>query len=273
VVAGAVVYALDGVTLHALDASSGTELWDLDVGSSGGSPALFGGDLLVTGPTSLIAVDVSGGRGFVDWTFTEPDQTDGGRLFLEAAADDGTVLTVEPVDRLTEGSGALVALDAVSGEERWRVTDVDGEAVAVPVAVADGVAYAGGKEGSLWALDASTGEVTWTTDTGAEVTSAPAVAGGLVIVGNDDGDVVAFDAVAGVERWRFTTDDVVAAAPSVSGDTVIVSSYDGHTYGLDLATGEELWDIKTGRETDGAPSIVDGDVYLTAGQDVIAYGP
>ena len=72
VVAGGVVYALDGVTLHALDASTGAELWNLGIGSSGGSPALAGSHLLVSGPTSLIAVDVGGARGFVDWTFTEP---------------------------------------------------------------------------------------------------------------------------------------------------------------------------------------------------------
>jgi hypothetical protein len=49
--------------------------------------------------------------------------------------------------------------------------------------------------------------------------------------------------------------------------------YHAHASALDFAVGEARSDVKTGRETDGAPSIVDGTVYLTAGQDVIAYGP
>jgi outer membrane protein assembly factor BamB len=272
VVADASVYAVDGVQLHALDAATGVERWSMAL-VSGGSAALVGSDLFVSGPGSLSAVNVGGARGFVRWTFNEPSLADVAVDLLDPAVSGGSVFVIEPASRLVEGSGALVALDAATGAEQWRVTDVDGERFAAAAAAADGVVYAGGADGSLWAFDAVTGDLRWAADTGAEVTSAPAVADGLVVVGNDDGDVVAVDVATGAERWRMTTDDVVVAAPSVTGDAVLVASYDGHTYALDASTGDALWDVRTGRETDGPPSIIDGSVFVTAGQDVIAYGP
>ena len=59
----------------------------------------------------------------------------------------------------------------------------------------DGVVYVTSNDvnGSLWALQASTGTVLWRDTTGGHMTwSSPAVANGVVYVGSDDGNVYAF---------------------------------------------------------------------------------
>ncbi len=151
---------------------------------------------------------------------------------------------------------------------RWGATS---RAAAV---AGDGVVYAGGTDGSLWAFDAATGDVRWTADTGAEVTSAPAVADGLVVVGNDDGDVVAVDARDG----RGTlADDHRRCRRRGARRSPAMWCWSRRTMATPTRwmqrLGDELWDVRTGRETDGPPSIIDGSVFVTAGQDVIAYGP
>ena len=272
-VADGVVYSLDGVQLHALDATSGTELWTVTVENSGGGPTLAGSTLFASGWGILASVDVGGGRGVVNWTYTDQPLLDAGVTLLDAAVAGGSVLVVGPLSDGVDGSGTLITLDGNTGAELWRVSDVDSQPVGTSVAVADGVAYVGGTGGSLGAYDAATGAVRWTADTGATVTSAPAIGGGLVIVGNADGDVVAVDAASGTERWRYAAKDVVAAAPSIVGDTVVVASSGGHVDSLDLASGQELWTVTAGGRPGGPPSVADGVVYVTAGQDVVAYGP
>ena len=270
-VAGGVVYNLDGVQLHALDRASGTELWTVTIENSGGGPTLAGNALLASGWGTVTSVDIGGGRGVARWTFTDQPLLDAGVAILDPAVAGGSVLAVEPWSA-GAGSPALISLDGTTGTEQWRADEIEGQLIVAPVAVADGVAYAGGAEGSLGAFDITTGDLLWAADTGATVTSAPAIGGGLVIVGNTDGDVVAIDVATGAERWRYSAADVVAAAPSIAGDIVVLASQDGQVHGLDLASGQELWSVASGGAPGGAPSVVDGAVYVTAGQDVVAYG-
>jgi outer membrane protein assembly factor BamB len=262
-----VVIVGDGQFVYGVDADSGAERWNAPL-PSGGAPALSGTDVLLSGPGTLAAVDVGGARGFVGWTYTPPDGGDAPGQLTDPAAGDGIVAVVVPPNRFAMESGYLVALAPGDGSERWRFAP--DEAVVAGPSIVAGIVYAGGDDGTLWALAATTGDVVWESATGVEMTSTAAVGGGLVVAGNDDGEVVAVDGETGEERWRFETDDVVAAQPSIAGDLVVIASYDGRLYGLDLATGEERWQYRTGRETDGAATIVDGVVFVGAGQAVLA---
>ena len=70
--------------------------------------------------------------------------------------------------------GLLLAVDAASGEERWRVELGPGSVANLPLpAVADGVVYAGGGEGILLAVDAASGQERWRLAVGGEAIGAP----------------------------------------------------------------------------------------------------
>jgi outer membrane protein assembly factor BamB len=84
--------------------------------------------------------------------------------------------------------GILYALDAATGEERWRfATDV--VFTSSPAVSQETVFAASGQ--SLYALDAGTGIERWRFETSDVLASSPAIAGGLVYIGSWDGAVYA----------------------------------------------------------------------------------
>ena len=104
---------------------------------------------------------------------------------------DGVVFVEAMGDIANDLIADLLAIDAATGEARWRVTLAEHRALSSP-AVVDGVAYfATGAVGLVYALDAATGAERWHVNQVAitEV-AAPAVADGVVYVGNNLGDLL-----------------------------------------------------------------------------------
>jgi outer membrane protein assembly factor BamB len=94
----------------------------------------------------------------------------------------------------------LYALDATTGEERWRFQT--GDTVWSSPAVANGVVYVGSFDGNLYALDAATGQERWRLRIVEDATPgedsrdsesrewifpSPAVVDGVVYIGSGDG--------------------------------------------------------------------------------------
>ena len=168
------------------------------------------------------------------WMF----KTDGGVISSPAVVD-GVVYVGSVVvgsGDVRSGDGWLYALDAGTGQEKWRFnfkTDatVEGWVTSSP-AVADGVVYVGSEDGRLYALDAGTGQEKWSFQTDGVVNSSPAVAGSMVYVGSGDGRLYALDARTGQEKWRFKTDGAVNSSPAVAGGMVYFGSADGYLYAV-----------------------------------------
>jgi len=76
------------------------------------------------------------------------------------------------------GIKTVYAIDAVTGEEKWRFTT--GDKVESSPAVANGIVYIGSNDKNLYAIDAVTGKEKWRFATGDWVDSSPAVANGIV---------------------------------------------------------------------------------------------
>lgn len=101
-------------------------------------------------------------------------------------------------------------------------------------AVAGGVVYAGSDK--LYALDASSGALKWTSDTGTIVYSSPAVANGVVYVGS--GNIVyALDASTGAAKWsqeagRYDYDWI--GSPAVTNGMLYVGSTGHGVYAFGL---------------------------------------
>lgn len=79
-----------------------------------------------------------------------------------------------PINTWTEtaGHGAVLALDSVTGELKWRfkMTDVTDSGI---LTTAADVLFTGGREGYFQALDARTGELLWKINLGAAINSGP----------------------------------------------------------------------------------------------------
>lgn len=72
------------------------------------------------------------------------------------------------------------------------------------------------------------------------------VAGGVAYVGGHDGWVYALDARTGKKLWDFRTRDHVMPTPTLHDGRLIVGSMDGFLYALDPATGAVLWKYESG---------------------------
>lgn len=267
-VAKGVVYVgsgtdLDGQgTVQAFDAATGNQRWRFDAQRRLGdaSPAVVDGVVYVASG-AISAPAVVDDTVYVGGGHTTGGSSEASVLFALDAAT-GTERW-----RLTlEGTGYF-AVDAATGTQRWFVETGQLDVGFTP-AVADGIVYAGNRDGYLYAIDAASGAERWRF-TAADSVYGIAVAGGLVYAGvggfASQTYLYAVDAATGQERWRFITGGRVRSSPAVVDDTVYVGSDDGNLYAVDAATGTERWQVEVGGRVRGFPVVVDGVIYLTHG--------
>jgi quinohemoprotein ethanol dehydrogenase len=145
----------------------------------------------------------------------------GTRRGLEA-----TPIVVDGVMYTSGVAGRVYALNAATGELRWRfVPKIDPrvyrsvccDSVNRGVAVWQGRVYVAALDGVLYALDAADGKVLWSANTiidrgrGYASTGAPQVADKVVVIGNSGGEfdtrgyLSAYDLRTGRLSWRFFT--------------------------------------------------------------------
>ena len=251
-------YSYDGeYAVVALDAASGDESWrvELSNGASVASPTLTDDLALVpTGGGSLRVFDL--GSGDEKWnvpaspgTWTTPAVVDAVAYCGERAveAQTGNVLRDGPTRNaptavadgvVYAGGEAIRALDAGSGERRWRVEPpADHFVVGSPVVTADTV-FAPVHE---------------------EVSDAPG-----------DNYLLALDRRDGSERWRTELPSFVPEwAPfTVASGTVYVGG--AGLRALDADTGEERWTVAS-EFSFGQPLAAGGVLFATAGRYVCAF--
>jgi len=147
--------------------------------------------------------------------------------------------------------GTLLTLSTDSGCERRRIDLAEQfperePGLANPVAVANGLVYAGANErrtgsdaGAVYALDPESGTVEWYTPVDEWTQGSPVVGDGqvYVVAGRDTTYLLAFDAATGEELWRAHAG---ATLPAVTDDRVFIQVEDT-LYGRDAVTGEHLW--------------------------------
>lgn len=71
--------------------------------------------------------------------------------------------------------------------------------------------------------------------------SSPIVSGKTVYVGSTDSSLYALDATTGNVRWKFKTDHIVRATPQASGELVYCGNWGGKCYALDKKSGKQMW--------------------------------
>jgi hypothetical protein len=90
--------------------------------------------------------------------------------------------------------------------------------------------------------------IKWKFQTGGRVVSSPAVVAGVAYVGSTDGSLYAIDASTGTLKWKFATKGWVSSSPAVSSGVVYFESYDSNFYAVDAATGQFKWKFQTAGE-------------------------
>jgi glucose dehydrogenase len=137
--------------------------------------------------------------------------------------------------------------------------------------VANGVVYAASNDGNLYALNATTGAVLWSTCVHTTLTT-PAVVKGVVYIIGSGGKLYALNATTGVVLWTTFTDGY-DSSPTVANGVIYIGSHGGKLYALNAITGAVLWSVTPNSGVDtglfetplNTPAVANGVVYVDLG--------
>ncbi|MEV0146488.1 MULTISPECIES: PQQ-binding-like beta-propeller repeat protein [unclassified Nonomuraea] len=239
--------------LVALDAASGKRLWSFE-------PA---GDVLTPEPVLAGDVVLTGSDHGVMYALDPATGTEERRYRLGADDDRILLLRAGTTVYATSSNGDVTALNAVSGEVRWR-SRVTGAISFRPV-VAGGTVYVGDDEGTTHALDAATGAPRWDFPAKGDQPMfrwSAAVADGLLYTVGRDRALYALDTATGKMRRRLPLPGGHDTGPVAADGTVYISDREGTLYALDPATGTVRSRFRTGGTVQTEPVVTDGFVYI-----------
>ena len=197
---------------------AGRLVWSTNTGPATlAAPIVHNGRIYLGAHFRIAALDAATGAELADLPTTGPI---GNSLAL---ADDGTLYYSMPDRR-------LVARNADTGAIRWEYEL--GDSTAGPVAVANGIVYAGALDGVTYAVNAATGQRIWQHESLSELRSPPALGdGNTLFAASADRSLYALDARTGQERARFRTPAQLAAAPVAANGLVYFVS-GGQVYAM-----------------------------------------
>ncbi|REA00588.1 hypothetical protein DEQ92_19800 [Haloferax sp. Atlit-6N] len=261
-IADDVVVGLADSTVLGLDPETGETRWtgpESHTSLFHGSPVIVDKTVYVPTELSLLALDLTDGS--VRWQHTTGEET------IATPAIVGDAVYYGDYDTY------IYAIDAATGEKRWRVKT--NAHIDCNVSVADDIVFAGSKGGVIRALDARSGEHVWTHDLGAEP-NAMATDGSHVYV-HTRGQLYALEASSGAVCWSTEYGNTTGIGVAVGGGRVYVPFTEaeftepGSEYGtrpgvLDAATGETLAQTEGTFESDYArfykgATVANGAVY------------
>lgn len=275
--------------VHAFDRSTGERRWTFTAFDSatftGGSPGFFrlasDDSRIFSGSTNGRAYAVNIADGSSLWEVQVGSEF--GAAVRDAYVSGGTVYYI-----IQGGpppfAGDVVALDAVTGDARWRYSTVAAHPEELsplgPVAVIGSTVAFGDINGSVHAVDATTGESLW---------DAPAAAGEegqrhgrwLVAVGDEllaiggSGDITALDPLTGDDRWSNRASTVGAFGPiATDGRTIYVLFAGNRQLGAyDASTGKELWLISPpggAQRFGGLPLAASDTLFVSTTNELLA---
>lgn len=161
---------------------------------------------------------------------------------------------------------ALIALDAQTGNERWRkARPSDKIAWGSPI-----IAQVGGKPQlvlmglpNMTAYNPSTGEQLWKLECfSGEVGASPTAANGVVFGASEYSSVVAINAADGSLLWKSEDFLPEVSSPVATANHLYVTTSYGMLACYDAKTGKVVKEVETGGEFYSSPMIVEGKIYI-----------
>jgi outer membrane protein assembly factor BamB len=134
--------------------------------------------------------------------------------------------------------------------------------------VADGVVYVASNDGTLHAIDPSTGAERWHVALGAPSLGGMSLSGGLAVVATDSG-LVAVSLERHEVAWQAPDAGTLRGTPAIVDGMVFAGSTAGLATATDLATGASRWSRAVGDNLDTSVAVSDGLVVFGAEDGVV----
>ena len=286
--------------LLALDAQTGQTVWRFATGGIGYLSPLVVGDLVYVsdGLGTVQAITVA--TGVEVWNTTYPIH---GTLTPNASLSFAGGLVYA-----ASNLGALYAFDAENGEQVWSAglggnypttpvvavgtiyvatsaiqdppglnetelianpnvpaSAVEPNAATPPAGSSDPIATG---QARLYAVDAASGETSWSVDLDYTVRPAPMFAGDTIVIsgaGENSDEIVALDAATGTtERWSLTTDGYVDTSVVAADGIGYVGTFGSTFYAIDLSDGSTSWSVQTAGHIGFQAYVGDGLVFMAS---------
>lgn len=120
--------------------------------------------------------------------------------------------------------------------------------------IADGKTFMGAMNGTLYAIDALTGNTVWEYTTKGPILGSVAYANGIVVTPSMDGNVYGLNSQTGSKVWQVTTGAGINASPVITGNTAFIGSRDGKMYAINISNGSLAWSPYVTRDPANATS-------------------
>jgi len=283
VIAEGIVYVVVYDDVYAIDETTGSELWTVDV--NGGSSSSNVGDRGLTVSEGKLYVgdqegylwclNATNGQEIWHWPYAIPP----GDINTSPVVANGRVYF--GTDGGASGNNYLVALDTSTGAQEWQYTAPDDSILSSPVI--DGTwIFFGCDDGKVYALNDTGNYATlkWSKVTGGRVRSTPCIYGDRLFFGTSSSDhsVFAVNKTTGQSIWNFTLQSYyeIAYSLAVADDIVYFASPSRYVYALNASTtpgsysetspGEiVLWrSLQFTEYTLRSPAVTNDKVFLTA---------
>jgi len=136
--------------------------------------------------------------------------------------------------------------------------------------IVDGVAYVGGFDHKLHAVDAYTGQSLWKFSAGAGFDTNPLVVDSMIFAGNRDGYFYAIYANGPLEgqlAWKYKTNGPIHYSAAYRDGVVYFASDDSRAYALNAGSGQLVWKsaVLPGAGFHSWWPVVYGDVVIFSG--------
>ncbi len=145
------------------------------------------------------------------------------------------------------------------------------KAVVSSPAVANGAVFVGCKDGAVYSINSSNGELLWYYySNNSEANSSPAIYNNSIYIGLDDGNLYRLDIATGTPLWVSPVGGLVRSSPAIADGHVYIGSGDHNMYCINASDGTEIWSYPTSHSVPSSPAVSEGVVYF-ATNDFFVY--
>lgn len=249
--------------VYAVQLSNGAERWRFPAKTDAkktfyAAPVLTSDGQLIVGGYDKVVYSLDPSDGTSNWTFT--GSTD--RIIGSAASGDGLIY-------IPSADYNLYALD-LKGKLQWKFT-AGGSLWTQPV-VDNSRVYFGSLNHTVYALDAKTGKLAWSTKLdGAILGSLTLGTDGSLYAGTQGNTVYALDSATGKVKWQQALKSWIWSGPVQSDGLVFAGDQSGEFTALDSTTGKVTWTLQPDGPVLGSAMIFpDGIVFGTESGSLLA---